>query len=63
MQVLEEFVDQVVQAHRDGVSVIALQSLLIVNGVEMDPEEVSLLLEIVSLETTKQRSNINGPHG
>lgn len=48
---LHQFVNSVIQAHRNGVSLQALGNLLGAYG--MSEEECSLLLDIVALESRR----------
>jgi hypothetical protein len=48
---MEQFVNSVVQAHRNGVSLQALGDLLCAYG--MDEEERAILLDIVALESRR----------
>jgi hypothetical protein len=49
---MEQFVNSVVQAHRDGVSLQALDHLLGAYG--MEEEERAILLDIVKLEVNQK---------
>lgn len=49
---LNEFINSVIRAHRDGVSLASLQLSLTAEG--MSGEEVSDLLDLVVLETRNQ---------
>lgn len=49
---MQHFVDLIVQAHRQGVSLASLQLSLTKEG--MSSEEIADLLDIVALETRKE---------
>ena len=57
MDLLNNFMDQMILAHREGVAVNALHAMLIEQDVSED--EVSLILDILALESKKKNEKNN----
>lgn len=52
MIILNQFINNMVQAHKDGMALSAIQNLLLKD--EIDPEEVSEIIDIIILESRKK---------